>query len=39
LVDTEGGLKAPKYTSYNDLVHPNKMGYKKMEEILLNVLK
>ena len=39
MVDTEGGLKAPEYTSYNDLVHPNKMGYKKMEEILLNVLK
>ena len=37
--DWGGGLKTPQYTSKYDLVHPNKKGYEKMEEILLNILK
>jgi lysophospholipase L1-like esterase len=39
LVDWSGGLKAPEYTSIWDLVHPNKLGYKKMEEVLMNEIK
>ena len=38
MVDWGGGLQAPEYTSKYDLVHPNKNGYKVMEEILLNKL-
>jgi len=38
MVDFEGGLQTPQYTSKYDLVHPNKNGYKVMEEILLNKL-
>lgn len=34
LVDGEGGLKVPDYTSANDLVHPNKSGYTVMEALL-----
>ena len=33
MVDNKGGLKVPEYTSIDDLVHPNKAGYKVMEEI------
>ena len=39
MTDWGGGLKTPQYTSKYDLVHPNKKGYEKMEEILLNILK
>ena len=38
MVDWGGGLQTPEYTSKYDLVHPNKNGYKVMEEILLNKL-
>jgi lysophospholipase L1-like esterase len=37
--DSKGGLKVPDYTSADDLVHPNKAGYKVMEEIILKTLK
>ena len=36
--DSVGGLKVPKYTSSEDLVHPNLAGYKVMENIVLEVL-
>ena len=39
MTDWGGGLKTPQYTSKYDLVHPNKKGYEKMEEILFNILK
>jgi lysophospholipase L1-like esterase len=39
MVDNKGGLKVPEYTSIDDLVHPNKAGYKVMEEIILKTLK
>ena len=39
MVDWGGGLRTPQYTSKYDLVHPNKKGYEKMEEILINILK
>ena len=39
MVDTEGGLKVPEYTAANDLVHPNLVGYKVMEKIILKSLK
>lgn len=38
LVDSEGGLKVPDYTTANDLVHPNAKGYELMEAQLLPVL-
>ena len=38
MVDGEGGLKVPKYTAANDLVHPNLAGYKVMEKIILSAL-
>ncbi len=34
MVDNEGGLKVPKYTSADDLVHPNKAGYNMMETLI-----
>ena len=34
LVDDNGGLKVPDYTSAGDLVHPNSNGYKVMEKVL-----
>ena len=34
MVDDKGGLKVPDYTSEKDLVHPNKEGYKIMEELV-----
>ena len=34
MVDDKGGLKVPDYTSQNDLVHPNKSGYKVMEGLV-----
>jgi lysophospholipase L1-like esterase len=37
--DSKGGLKVPKYTADNDLVHPNLAGYKVMEKIILSSLK
>jgi lysophospholipase L1-like esterase len=37
--DSKGGLKVPEYTAENDLVHPNKAGYKVMEKIILSFLK
>ena len=39
MVDSEGGLKVPDFTSASDLVHPNLKGYKLMEKILLNSLR
>ena len=39
MVDWSGGLKSPLYTSKWDLVHPNKKGYDKMEEILIKKIK
>jgi len=39
MVDADGGLKVPDYTGANDLVHPNKQGYKVMEKIILASLK
>jgi lysophospholipase L1-like esterase len=39
MVDNKGGLKVPEYTSSDDLVHPNKAGYKVMEKIILKTLK
>lgn len=39
MVDADGGLKVPDYTAANDLVHPNKEGYKVMEKIILASLK
>ena len=43
MVDKNGGLKVPEYTSADDLVHPNKNGYDVMKSIiqdsLINVLK
>ena len=38
MADSNGGLKVPKYTAENDLVHPNLAGYKVMEKIILSVL-
>jgi lysophospholipase L1-like esterase len=38
MVDDQGGLRVPEYTSDDDLVHPNVQGYKVMEEVLLKVL-
>ena len=32
--DGNGGLKVPQHTTENDLVHPNKDGYKVMEEVV-----
>ena len=32
--DGNGGLKVPKHTTEDDLVHPNKEGYKVMEEVI-----
>jgi len=34
MVDDEGGLEVPKYTSADDLVHPNKAGYDMMEALI-----
>ena len=39
MVDWNGGLKSPLYTSKWDLVHPKKKGYEKMEEILIKKIK
>jgi len=36
--DGNGGLKVPEHTTKNDLVHPNKEGYKVMERVILNFL-
>ena len=38
LVDAQGGLKVPDYTSADDLVHPNKAGYEVMGKVLMAVL-
>ena len=34
MVDDEGGLKVPDYTSQDNLVHPNVEGYKVMEKLI-----
>lgn len=39
MVDKNGGLKVPEYTSSDDLVHPNKKGYEVMRNIIQNSLK
>ncbi|MDA9000041.1 GDSL-type esterase/lipase family protein [Flavobacteriaceae bacterium] len=36
--DEKGGLKVPEYTTADDLVHPNLVGYKVMEKIILKAL-
>lgn len=38
LVDDKGGLKVPEYTSKDDLVHPNKEGYKVMEKLVTTAI-
>ena len=35
--DGNGGLKVPEHTAENDLVHPNKDGYKVMELSLIHI--
>ena len=32
--DGIGGLKVPQHTTEDDLVHPNKDGYKVMEKVV-----
>ena len=39
MVDKNGGLKVPEYTSSDDLVHPNKKGYEVMRNIIQDSLK
>ena len=39
MVDKNGGLKVPQYTSSDDLVHPNKKGYEVMRNIIQDSLK
>ena len=39
MVDKNGGLKVPEYTSSDDLVHPNKKGYDVMKNIIQDSLK
>ena len=39
MVDKNGGLKVPEYTSSDDLVHPNKKGYEVMRNIIQYSLK
>ena len=39
MVDKNGGLKVPEYTSSDDLVHPNKKGYEVMKNIIQDSLK
>lgn len=34
MVDEQGGLKVPEYTTAKDLVHPNAHGYSQMEALL-----
>lgn len=34
MVDDEGGMKVPRFTRADDLVHPNKAGYEMMEAVL-----
>ncbi len=34
MVDKEGGMKVPRYTTAEDLVHPNKAGYEMMEALI-----
>ena len=36
--DGKGGLKVPEHTTEDDLVHPNKDGYKVMESVILPLL-
>lgn len=38
MVDQEGGLKVPEFTTAEDLVHPNPAGYEVMERVLLKTL-
>ena len=38
MVDDEGGLRVPEFTTADDLVHPNLAGYKVMEKIILKAL-
>lgn len=35
MVDEQGGLKVPEYTSAGDLVHPNAAGYEVMEALVV----
>lgn len=35
MVDDQGGLKVPEYTSAGDLVHPNAAGYEVMEALVV----
>ena len=38
LVDSQGGLKVPEYTTATDLVHPNKAGYQVMEGLVTEAI-
>lgn len=38
MVDNNGGLRVPEFTTPDDLVHPNLAGYKVMEKIILSAL-
>ena len=38
MVDDQGGLKVPDFTTADDLVHPNVNGYIVMEDVLLKAL-
>ncbi len=39
LKDEQNGLQVPKYTTENDLVHPNADGYKVMERLIQPAIK
>ncbi len=38
MADDQGGLKVPEYTSERNLVHPNRDGYKVMENLVKPVI-
>lgn len=38
MVDNNGGLRVPEFTTSDDLIHPNLAGYKVMEKIILSAL-
>ena len=36
--DGQGGMKVPEYTTADDLVHPNKVGYTVMEAVIKPII-
>ena len=38
MVDENGGLKVPNFTTADDLVHPNRAGYEVMESVIRKTL-